>query len=297
MINNNLSTLTAIKINNDTNIKFSLEIYDPKTGSLQTVPPQDLPSINEVNNLINTIKSKVENNDNNQFNYAHWIKRGWRKSLDYYMASRTDSTLTIVTNLVSNTQSHYAPLVKDNSKQLYSTQQALVRRKTRRGFKNIPVNMDIFFTGIKNLFPSIEINLQGFHIYIIAYNIDQVSPGTYSYDTKNHSLSLIHKGNFSIEMSNNLQGMKAPRTAVFTIILVADFNRLQKLMPYPRGLRDTFIETGRLAQKIIISYMRFGIYALVTPALSDKTVIQLLKLKEPDYYPLYSLTFGYPLKM
>lgn len=138
-----------------------------------------------------------------------------------------------------------------------------------------------------------DYELNGLDIYFIVYNVENITPGSYLFNIKNNALINRRKGIFSQEMVTNLQGMTTPTTASFTIILVANFEKLLKLMPYSKGLRHTYIESGRLAQKLLISYWQYGLACLTTPALKDSAVSNLLDIDRLDYSPLYSLTFGY----
>lgn len=55
-----------------------------------------------------------------------------------------------------------------------------------------------------------------------------------------------------------------------------------------------YIDSGRLAQKSLISYGQYGLCCLTMPALNEHAVANLFKIDQLDYSPLYSLIFGHP---
>jgi hypothetical protein len=287
-----LAVLRLVKQNEDS---ICLEIYDPEKNSAHKIAFSDSSKPESINDALNSIKNNISNDYKTQELYAHWIERGWAKSLDYYVASR-DFLGENVINLFSEYNKLPIDRITNNVKKKDSILRALLNRRSKRVFQNITIENHIFHSGAENAAQYILNSLDGLKVYFIVYNIDNILPGVYSYDAKANSLSLIHDGIFSDDMSAIIQGMNTPKTANFSIILVAHFDALMKLMPYPKGLRDVYIESGRLAQKLIISYAQYGIFCLVTPALCDSRISNLLKIKEPEFAPLYSLTFGYPLK-
>jgi len=271
-------------------------VWDPEKDQNEYFNKEELSDFNKINKILNKLDSQVMQEDSNTNLYSHWLDKGWYKSIDYYMASK----INIGNESIS--KSFDMPIKKQNIKtsndesQKHSIPQALIHRRTKRVFKKQPLTRTTFIEGLKDSLSNIGASCLGYNLYFVIYNIDDLLSGVYLYDYKLQSLALVQEGLFLEEMSNNIQGMYTPKTACFTLILVADFDVLLKTKPYSKGLRETYIEAGIMAQKIIISYMRRDIYSLVTPALRDKSTAKLLQLQEPNFSPLYSLTFGYALK-
>jgi hypothetical protein len=133
-----------------------------------------------------------------------------------------------------------------------------------RNFNKKPINNKIIYDGIINAINwcSHDDSLQGFSFYMIIYNVEDIEPGIYIFDVKNYSVSLIRSGLFTTPMSTNLYNINSPKTASFTLIIVANINNLLKLMPYAKGLLDTYIRVGMIAQKLLISYGQYDISSI-----------------------------------
>lgn len=290
MSENKYSPLTTLRFNIDNGKQPILEVWDPEAKTVCSISSEQLSNVENIHNALTSIKSSIQDKQQRLIHYARWMSKGWHKSIDYYVASRSD----INEFELASEHHHSNPpslMVIEHSK-LHSVPQAMIQRKTKRGFRTETIQNQIFSAALEKGCATVY---EGFELYLIVYDVEKIAPGVYSYDVKNNSLLLVREGLFAEEMSCNIQGMRTPKTACFSIILVADFKCLQRSMPHPRGLRNTYIEAGRLAQNLVISYMQHSVFCLVTPALRDRDVSTLLKLKEPDFSPLYSLTFGYPI--
>lgn len=297
---NSNSLLTLLRQNIDTENNTVLEIYNPEKNTVNIIPQDMLTSLDNIQQVINSVKSQLDHNAPSNAHYSYWQEKGWHKSIDYYVSSRDSSfkennAESSCLSRKSNIDSVVLDVSSANSvEKQFSVDQALIHRRTKRVFKKKPVSKEIFYEGIENA--SICNAVNGIKLYFIVYNVEEINPAAYCYNFQSSQLQLVQEGQFFTEMSHNIQGMNTPKTAAFTIILVADFDNLMKAMPYPRGLRDTYIEAGRLSQKLVVSYLQYGVFSLVTPALRDRDVSKLLKLNEQEFAPLYSITFGYPVK-
>lgn len=279
-----------------------LEVWDIKNDCVKIISYENFSEVSRVKNLLNSIQSTIKNSTENQemnHGYCSWLKMGWHKAVDYYVASRATDDKNLFPLKNKNTVLKKTPTVDASITvgKEYDVVQALLRRRTKRKFNGERCLTDqIFFNGLFNALVLSDYELNGLEIYFIVYNVENITPGSYLFNIKNNALINRREGIFSQEMASNLQGMTTPTTASFTIILVANFEKLLKLMPYSKGLRHTYIESGRLAQKLLISYGQYGLSCLTTPALKDSAVSNLLNIDQLDYSPLYSLTFGYPLE-
>lgn len=291
-----ISVLTILRQNTDKNNNTTLEIYNPEKNVVEFISKNNLDSIENIEKFIQSIKLRIDNDTSKNTSYAYWQEKGWHKAIDYYASSRDNcnvdpSSFSQDFNADNELRNN---VPESNIQKQLSVPQALIRRRTKRVFKNQSVQKEILNEGIKN---SLLIDdVIGIQFYFIIYNVEGIEPSVCAYDIRSQKLKLIREGQFNAEMSVNIQGLHTPKTAAFTLILVADFENLMQAMPYPRGLRNTYIEAGRLSQKIVISYLQYGVHSLVTPALRDRDVSKLLKLEERNSAPLYSITCGYPIK-
>lgn len=300
----NYSALSRFRVSpSDDNQSLSLSIWDAETDTIQQLSYKNLDDSSLIKQLIKKINLETKNN-NIIKGYKRWIDKGWYRSVDYYISSRAyyDKNPLSKLKVTDENIQHsiykvktYSPLSRKVSRPL-DFFQALLNRRTKRKFEKKPLSQVIFYQGIQDSDLSTIGNvLSGFKIYCIIYNVNGIKPGVYSLVQEHNQLSCVQQGEFAGEMSKNLQGVQTPMTACFTIILVADFDALLPLMPYPKGLRCTYIESGRLMQRLLLAYGQYGLASLPTPALSDRAVSSLLKLDPRQAAPLYSLTVGYPV--
>jgi SagB-type dehydrogenase family enzyme len=129
--------------------------------------------------------------------------------------------------------------------------------------------------------------------YVCAYNIAGLEPGIYRYGVSEHDLTCIRPGDHRAAMVNVMQGMRSPATAAWTLGLVADFPRYQWRYRHEHGLRRLYMESGILAQELLILAMAYGLSTLVTPAQRDRPYMELHELSPDRFAPIYTLTMGW----
>lgn len=283
-------SISPLSILRFSKVNHHMEVHNSLADATVAVPYEELNDIKNVSKLIKEIKESFDDSNLDQQLYSHWLDRGWHKALDYYIESRDFTSIKdkIFINTV-NASINFD--IKNNFLQ------TLLHRRTHRVFLNTPLEFEILAKGTNLYFENNVTNsIDGVKFYYVLYNVKNMDNGVYYYNIPDETFDIMKKGNFRNEMSDILQGLRAPKMAAFSCIIVADFNVILEKMPYKKGLRDLYIETGRIAQKMLISYGSFNLACLTTPALKDKKVSTLLALNEPDCAPLYSLTFGIPLK-
>jgi hypothetical protein len=268
-----------------------LEIYDSYNNIQKNISSEDLSDIEKINNVLLNFKDDSDITLGALADFRNWQDKGWGKSLAYQMSSKAKLPQK---NKLTEANKKSVVLTAENK--VYSIPESLLKRRTKRIFETTSLENKIFNNGLNEFFAANPRILDGMIIHFIIFNVDNIEPGVYQLDKESVSLNLVQLGQFAVQMSDYTQGMRTHKSAAFSVIITAKFDELQKIMPYSRGLRNAYVESGRLAQRLIISYMQYGVYSLVTPALCDRLVLNLLKLPEPAFSPLYSLTLGYPLR-
>jgi nitroreductase len=71
-----------------------------------------------------------------------------------------------------------------------------------------------------------------------------------------------------------------------------DVSQYQWRYRHERALRNLYIESGNLFQRVLVVATALRLSGLPTPAFSDETVAALLNLNSVRQFPVYSLTFG-----
>jgi SagB-type dehydrogenase family enzyme len=129
--------------------------------------------------------------------------------------------------------------------------------------------------------------------YVCVYSVKGLEPGVYRYGVSDHDLTCIRPGDHRAVMIKVMQGMRSPATAAWTLGLVADFPRYQWRYRHEHGLRRLYMESGILAQELLILAMAYGLSTLVTPAQRDRPYMELHELSPDRFAPTYTLTMGW----
>jgi SagB-type dehydrogenase family enzyme len=127
-------------------------------------------------------------------------------------------------------------------------------------------------------------------IYVLAYDVSELPSGVYAYRPGDHDLALVQQGQFRERTSQLMCNQPAPLLAAFTVVLAANFSRFQSRHPGERGLRDLYLHTGRLAQRVGLIGAGLGIQFHISPAVADGGMCELLHLDPVDHDVLFNLS-------
>ena len=222
----------------------------------------------------------------------HWWERKWQVSLDYYLSSPPEQIRRQQTEAATSSNQQCVDVVfpdKIENAQL-SPMQALLNRKTHRKFQETSIPLRLLSTLLGELKEEILEDIWKY--YIVIFNIEGVQPGIYRYCSIQHGLYLVKQGLFRNEAVNLLCGMAASYTASFLVILAIDLEEAMKKFPYNRALREIYIDSGRLAQKILLKGMQHSIGGLPSPAMRDSQMCSFLEIDPSKCIPIYSITMG-----
>ncbi len=263
--------------------------------------------------------------------YLHWIKRGWFGSLIYYLASLNTIFVDRVNcsnNIRKSTISEYLKTEKCPEKYIPKIEcnvfaredkklnadsnlhiKMLLQRYSARHFSNAAVNADEILSITKYAFEDIRGSIKNarlcnnelkflqstavaFDIYFVTYNVNLPSQGVYHLNIEKNSLGLVKSGNYALEVSQILQGMKASLTAAGTMFLIAQLKQSSWRYRHERALRNIYIESGVICQNFIEAALYYNIQGVCTPATKDSQLLNLLNLSYTEFTPIYSFTFG-----
>ncbi|HTA14221.1 MAG TPA: SagB/ThcOx family dehydrogenase [Solirubrobacteraceae bacterium] len=257
-----------------------------------------------------------------------WWARGWHPSLEYFLWSRNrpyidaaDTTgevrrKTVSTYRVSGEPPPRlvpkgrllalpAPMPLDGTQTLG---QVLMSRRTVRTYDPRPVPASLLSTVLTHGLEDVRTRRTGrledqldylkthgiaFDFYLVAYSVEGVPAGVWFYELIERSLVCVQQGDFRNTMRSILVGMKAPKTAAWTLVISADFAQYQWRYRHERALRHIYMAAGRVAQRLIVVAQAFGLGTLPTPATHDAAIIKLLRLDHPRQSPVYTLTTGH----
>jgi SagB-type dehydrogenase family enzyme len=261
--------------------------------------------------------------------WHHWQQRGWYPSDQYYAASRhwrfadvNDPDRAVRTRVLERylagegpppeealPDGPRAPLPDPAPPPKCSVAQLLTGRRSGRSYVDKPVSGDwlsgLLWYGLaqirarrertdeKRPLSYLDSFGSAWDFYVCAFSVEGIAPGTYRYDIRRHELIGIRPGDHRETMAKVLQGMWSPRTAGWTLGLVADFPRYQWRYRHEHGLRRLYLESGIIAQELIIVGEAYGLSTLVTPAQRDTPYLELHNLRNDRYAPVYTLTMGH----
>ncbi|AEG34363.1 hypothetical protein Ththe16_1972 (plasmid) [Thermus thermophilus SG0.5JP17-16] len=257
----------------------------------------------------------------------HWRKRGWHPSLEFYLWSRqipyadqNDPDGQIRDRIIAEYLSEQEPpaRITVSGRQHKLTPQPrlprasllgelLLKRRTVRRYAEGSVSLNrlsgTLWWGLQRLRRLRNLKRSkgrdylisygvALDFYVVVYNVEGLQPGVYFYDVVAHSLTEVFLGDLRSEMEKVMFDMPSPRWANWTIVIVADMWQYQWLYRHDRALRNLYIETGRVGQLLILSALAYSQGSLVTPAVSDGRLSELLRLETPRQAPLYTVTSG-----
>lgn len=221
----------------------------------------------------------------------HWWDRKWQVCLDYYLFTPTQEEVSIKPSdfsIVSEKIDFMLPNQKTGNQ--LSFIEALLNRKTYRKFQEKPLSLAIASALLA------ELNNELFHglwkYYVVAFNVEDIPPGIYCFHPDKHGLSLIKGGMFRQQAVELLCGMSASLTASFLIILSIDIQKAMSKFSYNRALREMYIDSGRLAQKLLLKGMQYHVGGLPSPAMRDSKMCEFLNIEPDQVIPLYTLAMG-----
>ena len=219
----------------------------------------------------------------------HWWNRKWQVCLDYYLASPAPQITAVKSTFAACPPIDIA-LPKQRPEEQLSLVESLLERKTHRKFQDFPLALDIFAALLAELTDELFAGI--WRYYLILFNVEGVYPGIYRYHPHAQGLSLIKEGLFREEAVKLLCGMSASLTASFLVVLSIDIQEAMQSFPYSRALREIYIDSGRLAQKLLLKGMQYHVGGLPSPAMRDTPMCTFLNLDLNQCIPLYTLTMG-----
>jgi SagB-type dehydrogenase family enzyme len=130
--------------------------------------------------------------------------------------------------------------------------------------------------------------------YVVARNIEGVSPGIYHYAADRHRLELLRRGITQDRISGYLTGQRWFADASALVLMTAVFTRTQWKYRYPRAYRVVLAETGHLCQTFCLVATWLGLAPFCTMALADSMIDRDLGIDGVTEGVLYVAGVGKP---
>ena len=181
-----------------------------------------------------------------------------------------------------------------------SIEESLLQRRSTRSFTGEPLTLG----EVSQLLWSAQgiTNVRGFRtapsagalypleLYVVAGEVENLSPGVYKYEPDEHGLVRLINGDKRSELADAAIGQSSVAEGALTVIFTAVYQRTT--VKYgERGIRYVHIEVGHAAQNLCLQATAMGLGAVTIGAFEDERVAELLSLPG-DEKPLYIIPVG-----
>lgn len=181
-----------------------------------------------------------------------------------------------------------------------SVEEALLKRKSVREYKNEPLELNeiaqllwaaqgITYTKLRRTTPSAGA-LYPLEIYLVSGDIKTIDPGVYSYQPVDHTLTLIRKGDKRKQLSASALLQEAPKMAPATIVIAVDYHRTTRKY-LKKGNKFVHMEAGHSAQNVYLQAVSLKLGVVCMGAFIRSIVKEILQLPKKQE-PLYLIPVG-----
>ena len=128
-------------------------------------------------------------------------------------------------------------------------------------------------------------------LYLVAGDVDGLSPGIYRYRPRTHDLVLIANGDLRKPLAKAALDQSVVRRAPATLVLTGIYQRTMKKYGQ-RGRRYVHMEVGHAAQNVYLQATARGLGTVMVGAFHDQEVSTTLELPS-DHVPLGLMPVGH----
>lgn len=208
-------------------------------------------------------------------------------------------TITSITFIYP--QEKIIKLPKPKYKSEISIEEAILKRRSIRTYKDIPLSIyelsQLLWSaqgitekrlGLRTA-PSAGATYP-LEIYIVVGKVTNLESGIYRYNPEKHEIILLYRGDKRIELSNAALGQSSVKFAPITIVITAIYERTTKIYG-ERGIRYVHMEAGHVAQNIYLQCVSLNLGTVSIGAFKDEEVRKILNLPKNEH-PLYLMPVG-----
>ena len=127
-------------------------------------------------------------------------------------------------------------------------------------------------------------------LYLVAGNVDELTPGIYSYKPERHELELLSEGDIRVDLARAALGQTSVRDGALAVVFTAIYKRTTGKYG-ERGVRYVHIEVGHAAQNLVLQATAMDLGAVTVGAFEDEKVADIMGLPD-DEKPLYIIPVG-----
>ncbi|MBZ5611271.1 MAG: SagB/ThcOx family dehydrogenase [Acidobacteriia bacterium] len=195
---------------------------------------------------------------------------------------------------------HTIALPQPRTKGETSLEHCLLNRRSVRSYRDVPLLLDavgqllwaaqgVTAEGHLRTAPSAGA-LYPLEVYLVAGNVDGVSPGLYHYRPERHELLLVKPGDLRQELARATFEQDCVQSAAATILFAAVYARTGGKYGQ-RATRYVHMEAGHAAQNVCLQAAALGLGTVTVGAFQDDEVKRVAELPE-SHEPVYLMPVG-----
>lgn len=187
-----------------------------------------------------------------------------------------------------------------------SVERALFNRRSIRAYSNTPLTLKEVsqllwagggqnidgLTGATRTYPSAG-GLYPVELILVAADVDGMAAGVYRYDRKNHSVSLVKKGDFmsSIKAATGSHAF-GQATVPACIVATAVYSRTSQ--KYGKRGRERYVpmDMGGCGENVFLQATALGLGTFIIGAFDDSLIQRIIEAST-DETPLYIMPVGH----
>ena len=127
-------------------------------------------------------------------------------------------------------------------------------------------------------------------VYVVAGDVQDLTPGVYKYEPHEHQLVRIMDGDKRAELAEAALAQSCVKEGAIAIVFTAVYEKTTGKYG-DRGIRYVHIEVGHAAQNLCLQATAMDLGAVTIGAFYDEEVAELLNLPQ-DEQPLYIIPVG-----
>lgn len=232
----------------------------------------------------------VYNSDDSAINYPiwHWIKRWWQDALLLHLSSREVKYINNSTNDLLNIQSNPIKGISCLNLENYQhikivdkIDDLVLKRRCNLPFskKESTINELVTFlkywniTSFDNLDEKLSTEVNPFNslsIYILVYDILDLEPWLYYFDSKNNTLLLVKQGIFRSQVSKICIGQQRAWLGKFSIAITVDWATRYTKNHHPRNYTKLIMNISKLSHYHLLTAWWLWYNVFMTPAFEDE---------------------------
>lgn len=158
------------------------------------------------------------------------------------------------------------------------------------GWKGLDHSIELI--GVRKTSPSAG-GIHSIQAYVTVFSVEGIESGLYLYDSKNHTLKLIHKNVPWGKLISIMADQFYMKGLAFGVFLVSDLEKVWEKYLHSRAYREIFLDAGHLSQTFQLTATAFSLETWVSGYFRDDDLMALLQITGKNKAPLLFVGAGH----